>query len=426
MMHRKLPLALILLSTLLSTFAFAQTESTLYTFSETSTFWPNGTLLEDSKGNFYGTTRGGGAYGMGTVFEFSPPAVVGGAWVYTTLYSFVPYGKGGWLPISDLVQDQTGAFYGTTYEGGDPICNCGAVYKLTPPAVTGGNWTESQLYAFPWDDIHGRSPANAALVLGAHGTLYGVTIQGGAWDSGVIYELQTKNGKSYTETDLYSFGDNADGSTPNGPIALDSAGNLYGVTLWGGAFNQGTVYKYTPATRTAAAAETILYSFGTSGSADGANPSGNLVFDASGDIYGVTNAGGNAEGEGTVFTLTKSGTTYTESLLFTFVDHSTTGNFPVAGLSWNTTNQSLYGTTSQFGDIGNGAGTVYQLLPPATKGGTWTFTSLFTFPYGVGGGYPTGIVTRDPTTGNLYGTAQNGGIEGCDLYCGTIWEIANP
>ena len=89
MMHRKLTLALILLSTLLSTFAFAQTESTLYTFSETSTFWPNGTLLEDSKGNFYGTTRGGGAYGMGTVFEFSPPAVVGGAWVYTTLYSFI-------------------------------------------------------------------------------------------------------------------------------------------------------------------------------------------------------------------------------------------------------------------------------------------------------------------------------------------------
>jgi hypothetical protein len=56
----------------------------------------------------------------------------------------------------------------------------------------------------------------------------------------------------------------------------------------------------------------------------------------------------------------------------------------------------------------------------------WTYDTLYSFAYGVVGGYPTGIVTRDPTTGNLFGTAQNGGIEGCDLYCGTIWEIANP
>jgi uncharacterized repeat protein (TIGR03803 family) len=431
-MRRTLTLALILLSSFalalaLSVTASAQTESTLYTFNETAVFWPNGTLLEDAKGNFYGTTRGGGAYGMGTVFEFSPPAVVGGAWTFTTLYSFVPYGTGGWLPISDLVQDKNGAFYGTTYNGGDPVCNCGVVYKLTPPAVPGGAWKESQLYAFPYDNIHGRIPANAALALTSRGTLYGVTLQGGAWNEGVIYELQTKNGKTYTETDLYSFGDAADGNTPNGPIALDSAGNLYGVTLWGGAFNQGTVYKYTLATRTAPAAETILYSFGTSGSSDGANPSGNLIFDASGDIYGVTNSGGDSNGDGTVYTLSKSGTSYTESLLFSFDKNTTSGIAPVAGLAWNTTNNSLYGTTSQYGEVpANGAGTVFQLLPPATKGGVWTYDTLYSFAYGVVGGYPTGIVTRDPTTGNLFGTAQNGGIEGCDLYCGTIWEIANP
>jgi uncharacterized repeat protein (TIGR03803 family) len=419
--------ALLIMTLALSVAAVAQTESTLYTFAETTTFWPNGTLLEDSSGNLYGTTRGGGTYGVGTVFEFSPPAKAGGAWTFTTLYSFVPYGTGGWVPISDLIRDQSGAFYGTTFNGGDPTCNCGAVYKLVPPAVAGGAWTESQLYAFPWDDIHGRSPANAALTLGSHGTLYGVTVQGGAWDAGVIYELETKNGKTYTETDLYSFGDAADANTPNGPILLDSKGNLYGVTLWGGAFNQGTVYKYAPATRTAAATETILYSFGTSGSSDGANPSGNLIFDSTGDIYGVTNSGGDSNGDGTVYTLTRSGTTYTESLLFSFDINSTSGTNPVAGLAWNSTNQSLYGTTSQYGEVpANGDGTVFQLLPPATKGEAWTETTLYSFAYGVVGGYPTGIVTRDPTTGNLFGTAQNGGIEGCDLYCGTVWEIANP
>jgi uncharacterized repeat protein (TIGR03803 family) len=241
----------------------------------------------------------------------------------------------------------------------------------------------------------------------------------------VIYELQTKNGKSYTETDLYSFGDAADGNTPNGPIALDSAGNLYGVTLWGGAFNQGTVYKYTPATSKSAAVETILYSFGSS-STDGTNPSGNLVFDAGGDIYGVTNNGGNDLSDGTVFTLEYANKTYTESIVFTFSRSARTGTNPVAGLSWNPTNNSLYGTTTQYGALDTGSGTVYQLLPPAVKTGTWTETTLYDFTYDVVGGYPAGIVTRDPTTGTLYGTAQNGGIEGCDLYCGTVWQIVNP
>ena len=357
--------ALLLVTLALSLAASAQiTESTLYTFSENTTFWPQGTLIEDAKGNLYGTTRGGGTYGVGTVLELSPPAVSGGAWTTTILYSFVPYGSGGWVPISDLVQDKAGAFYGTTYNGGNPTCNCGVVYKLVPPTVTGGAWTESQLYAFPYDSTHGRLPANAALALTATGTLYGVTIQGGTWNSGVIYQLTTKNGKTYTEKDLYSFGDQGDGSTPNGPIALDSKGNLYGVTLWGGVFNQGTVYKYTPATLTTAATESLLYSFGASAT-DGALPSGDLVFDSGGDIYGVTTSGGDANGDGTVFTLVPTAKTYTENIIYSFIPAS--GTNPVAGLVWNTTNHSLYGTTTTAGTTNAGDGTVYQLLPPTTK-----------------------------------------------------------
>jgi len=126
----------LLIATLaLSVLAHAQTESTLYTFSETTSFWPQGAMLEDGTGNFYGTTRGGGTYGVGTVFKLSPPAVLGGAWTLATLYSFVPYGSGGYVPVSDLVKDQAGAFYGTFFSGGDPICACGGVYKLVPPTV---------------------------------------------------------------------------------------------------------------------------------------------------------------------------------------------------------------------------------------------------------------------------------------------------
>jgi uncharacterized repeat protein (TIGR03803 family) len=237
--------ALLIMTLALSALANAATESLLYTFSEQTSFWPQGGLLEDSAGNLYGSTRAGGTYGVGTVFELSPPAVSGGAWTITYLYNFVPYGGGGYVPVSDLVRDQAGAFYGTFYSGGDPVCNCGGVYKLVPPTVSGGAWTETMLYAFKGNS-DGRLPAMATLALTSKGTLYGVTVRGGTWDSGVIYQLTTTNGTSYTESVLYSFGDLADASTPSGPILLDSSGNLYGVTSLGGAFNQGAVYKYVP------------------------------------------------------------------------------------------------------------------------------------------------------------------------------------
>ena len=119
---------LLMMTLALSVVANAQTGSTLYTFSEQTSFWPQGTLLEDASGNLFGTTRGGGTYGVGTVFELSP--ATGGTWTLTTLYNFVPYGAGGYVPISDLVRDQAGAFYGTFYAGGDSTCNCGGVCNL--------------------------------------------------------------------------------------------------------------------------------------------------------------------------------------------------------------------------------------------------------------------------------------------------------
>ncbi len=406
----------------LSLLANAQTESTLYTFSETTSFWPQGGLLEDSAGNLFGTTRGGGTYGVGTVMELSPPAVSGGAWTLTTLYNFVPYGNGGYVPISDLVKDQAGAFYGAFYSGGDPVCSCGGIYKLVPPAQTGGAWTESMLYAFQ-GNADGRLPVAAALALTKSGTLYGVTMRGGTWDSGVIYQLTTKNGKTYTESVLYSFGDLSDASTPSGPILLNSLGNLYGVTSLGGAFNQGTVYKFVPAANGQLATESLLFSFGGS-TTTGSYPNGNLVFDAAGDLFGVTNGGGDADGDGVVYMLTPTKTTWTESILYSFSTNF--GTNPISGLSWNHKTNQLYGTTSSKNQHPAGDGTVFKLSPPAVKGGTWTQKTLFEFTYRVNGGYPTGTVTLDSNTGIIYGTAQNGGVTGCDLFCGTIWQIANP
>ena len=406
----------------LGALANASTESTLITFTETTNFWPQGALLEDSAGNLYGTARGGGANGVGAIYEISPPATSGGAWTMTTLYSFQAFGTGGWVPISDLVRDQKGNLYGAFYYGGDPTCMCGGIYKLTPPTVSGGAWTEAAIYTFKGGS-DGRLPTATSIALTAAGTIYGVTNRGGTWDSGVLYQLTTKNGISYTESVLYSFGDLADASTPSGGVVLDSAGSLYGVTLLGGTFNQGAVYKYVPATSTHQAVYSILYNFGSS-TTDGANPMGTLVFDKGGDIYGVTNAGGDSAGDGTIYTLTPSAGKYTESIIYTFSKSS--GSNPVAGLSWNHSNNNLYGTTSSQNGITTGDGTVFKLVPPATKGGAWTETTEFQFTYNTVGGFPTGTVLLDTKTGYLYGTALNGGVVGCDLYCGTVWQIQNP
>ncbi len=152
--------SLLMITLALSIVVCAQTESTLYTFKESASFWPQGALLEDAAGNLYGTTRAEGTYGVGTIFKMTPPAVSGGAWTLATLYNFVPYGSGGYVPVSDLITDSTGALYGTTYSGGDPVCSCGVVYKLTPPSIAGGKWTAQALYAFTGNN-DGRLPATA-------------------------------------------------------------------------------------------------------------------------------------------------------------------------------------------------------------------------------------------------------------------------
>ena len=121
MRHRMFDLGKILLAGIfaMSGMGYAQTESTLLQFTETTNFWPQGAVVEDGAGNLYGTTKGGGAYGVGAVYELSPPAKSGGAWVETTLFSFPSYGNGGYIPSSELLMDSSRAFYGTTFVGGD-------------------------------------------------------------------------------------------------------------------------------------------------------------------------------------------------------------------------------------------------------------------------------------------------------------------
>jgi uncharacterized repeat protein (TIGR03803 family) len=237
---------------------------------------PAGTLVMDDAGNLYGTTYAGGdTEGYGTVFEIT----AGG--VYTTGQSFSP---GGALPRAGLVL-QNGSLYGTTF-GGPARLYGGTVFQVT---VT------TPLYTFT-GGADGSQPL-AGLIGDGEGNLYGTAADGGSLSfgngNGVVFKFNVDSGE---ETVLYTF-TGPDGSTPAGALVRDAEGNLYGTTLLGGANGYGTVFELDTG-----GGLTTLYSF--TGGADGASPFAGLVLDGSGNLWGVTSAGGSAAdpgGYGTVF-----------------------------------------------------------------------------------------------------------------------------
>ncbi|MGA3088242.1 MAG: choice-of-anchor tandem repeat GloVer-containing protein [Terriglobales bacterium] len=241
-------------------------------------------LVRDANGNFFGTTSYGGDSIYGTVFKVTSSGTE------TVVHSFNGQ-PDGMLP-GDLVLDAQGNLYGTTYEGGNSTSCYGGCGTLFEVASSG---TETVLYNFSGGQ-DGKYPS-AGLIEDAQGNLYGTTMEGGAYGFGVVFEVTA----SATETVLYSFSGGADGSYPamTGSLVRDGQGNLYGTTVGGGTSGFGTIFKVSPT-----GTETVLYSF--TGGADGASPSSALIEDAQGNFYGTTQYGGVASGGagyGTVFKL---------------------------------------------------------------------------------------------------------------------------
>jgi len=285
---------------------------------------PCAALVRDAEGNLYGTTYLGGFFG-GTVFKVAPTGTE------TVLYSFAGEPDGA-NPYAALVQDGQGNLDGTTIFGG--VSDYGTVFELTP--------TGAQKVLYNFGGAHGENPY-AALALDGQGNFYGTTYFGGAHGHGTVFEV-TRIG---TEKVLHSFAAGADGAGPFAGLVRDTAGTLYGTTIFGGVSGHGTVFEITPT-----GAEKVLYSFG--GELDGANPYAALVLDGHGNLYGTTYAGG-AHGQGTVFEVTKTGT---ERVLYNF--GGTHGANPYAALVRDTQG-NLYGTTYAGG--AHGQGTVFKLAP---------------------------------------------------------------
>jgi uncharacterized repeat protein (TIGR03803 family) len=349
---------------------------------------PAGLLIADSTGALYGTTQFGGypncvdGLGCGVVFKLTPPTQAGGTWSESVLYSFTG-GSDGAIPAAPLIADNTGALYGTTIAGG--ASGYGTVFKLTP--ATGLPWNETVLWSFSGSD--GSSPAVSGLIADNTGALYGTTEGGGnpicqgGFGCGVVFKLTppTTIGGLWTETVLYSFTGGSDGATPLGTLIADSTGALYGTTAQGGGSDAGTVFKLTPATGLPWN-ESILYSF--IGGSDGGGPFAGLIADSTGALYGTTTAGGNqscvpspdgvyCSSYGVVFKLTPAtGVPWSETVLWSF--SGSDGSSPTTGGLIADNTGALYGTTLEGGGDSSD-GTVFEItgsgfVPPVVFAGT--------------------------------------------------------
>lgn len=247
----------------------------------------------------------------------------------------------------------------------------------------------------------------SGITVGPGGVLYGTAEIGGPHGNGTVFRLSQMN-SSWVFSTLYGFAGGSDGADPIGGVVIGPYGALFGTTQQGGPENDGTVYALTPPSTfcqslTCYWDETILHTF--TGVPDGFNPWGeNLVFDAAGNIYGTTTNGG-AHDAGTVFELTRSGSGYTESILYNFAG-SPDGANPFAGVVFDAAG-NLYGTTGDGGTgrgCDYGCGTAFQLTP---SNGSWQENVLVNFDFRVaylaGGIYPYSSLVLD-ASGNLYGT----------------------
>ena len=349
------------------------------------------------------------------VASFAVPAFAAAPphWQVEKLHGFSD-GKSGGNPFGPLVDDQNGNLFGTTEIGG--TSGYGVVFELS--RNSDGSWTDTTLHRFQGSD--GAYP-EAGLTIDAHGNLYGATFSGGDQDGGVAFELSPEGKKGWTYSILNQFGgpDSTIGSNPNGNLAFDVNGNIYGTTQLGGTKvcpgfpgPCGAIYELTPA-KGGGWTETVPYSFG--GPPDGAFPYSPLTLDPAGNLYGTTSEGGTGKcndgeglviGCGTVFELTLSKSGWSETILYSFTAHEQ--DDPGSPLVF-ASDGSLYSIAG------------YDVFRLKSAGGTWKKSTIYEFAEGIAGTIPSGGVVFDPQ-GNLYGTTASSGLEGYS----TVFRLSPP
>ncbi len=394
-------------------------ESLLYSFQEevTDVTSPYGGIAVDSKGNFYGTgTNYGGPTFHGGVWELSPPAKAGDPWTEQVLFAFDNNGTDAYNATSGVTLDSKGNIYGMTNSGG--ANDKGAVYELSPPAKSGGAWTEKIIHDFNEDGVDGYNPNGNDLTFDSKGNLLGCAASGGSHNYGVIFELTPQANGTWTETILHDFGTAGDGAGPRGSLVPDSAGNFYGTTSSGIPTNtssvSGSVFELSPASG-GTWTYTQLYAFQSTGGVYASDLLGSPAFDSAGNIYGTSYSGGTNQ-LGTVWEISppaSSGGAWTGQLLYSF-GFDPDANYPYGPVT--ILGNTVYATTTRGG--ANSGGAIVTLTPKS--GGGWTYNLAYDFPAysGDASGPYSGMIAD--SNGDLFGTTISGGSGGG----GTVFEIA--
>jgi uncharacterized repeat protein (TIGR03803 family) len=381
---------------------------------------PQGALVMDASGSLYGTTEVGGKHNNGLVFKLIPNA---GKTKYTEhiLKNFCakPNCTDGSGPQSGLIMDADGNLYGTT--GGGGKFGAGTVFKMKPLA---NGWSYAVIHSFCHNNncTDGNASYTGLAYAGqasgqpydGSSPLFGTTYVGGANNMGAVYELSpTGSGWNYKIIHSYSSGFHG------GELLVDSSDNLFGTTLLGGANSGGTLYKLAADTWN----ETTLHNFGAEANfSDGWEPSGRLLMDGAGNLFGTTGGGGAGahctatHGCGVAFERKANGN-YKVLHDFCSLKNCKDGAFPSSGVIMDSSG-NLLGTTYE-GGTGPG-GTVFSL----DRSNSWAETVLYDFcseQNCTDGAGVTQPLIRD-SSGNLFGTTGLGGANGSG---GTVFRL-NP
>jgi len=253
------------------------TETVLHSFSWADGAYPSALVLSGT-GVIYGVTAAGGSMERGTVFSLTPPGTPHAAWTESVLTTFNLKDASP----SILLLGKSGVLYGVTFGNENKPKVSGTVFEVIPHGAAGGAWTQRILHKF----TGGPDGANPqGLAFGENGVLYGTTLRGGTSGNGIVFQLTppAASGGPWTETVLYTFAGGSDGSAPSASPLLGKNGVLYLTTGGGGGANLGTVCKLTPpAVSGGAWTEAVLYSF--TGGLDGGVPLGAPAFGAGGAL----------------------------------------------------------------------------------------------------------------------------------------------
>jgi uncharacterized repeat protein (TIGR03803 family) len=351
-------------------------------FSTTLGSNPKGALIQASNGKLYGMTEFGGTNGVGVIFEYD---ITTGNYVKLVDLSTTI----GANPRGTLMQAANGKLYGVTFGGGASLL--GVIFEFD---ISTGTYTKKiDLVAA----TTGSRPYGQLVEAG--GKLYGLTNAGGASSSGALFEYDYVGNTLTLKVSLTS-GAGGTGTSPQGSLLLSSNGKLYGMTLGGGANNNGAIFYYIPSSST----YSRIVSFTLT---SGGIPRGSLIEASNGKLYGMTGSGGSSS-QGVIFSLDT--TTFAYTNLQNLANNSTVGGAPLGSLI-QASNGKLYGLTQNGGLNSGGVLFEYDIAGP-------TYTKKIDLNYS-SGIYPNGHLIK-ANNGKLYGLAVAGGTT--NSHVGVLYE----